>query len=449
MSGPVRPPEGAAPSLGEDVAQRQVGAPTSGPARPPEGAAPSLGEDVAQRQAGTPTSAPARPRGVLPTLAASAALATFASSIILPALPAMAQAFGVSDAAMNAALSVFLLVFALAQLVAGPLADRVGRRPVILAGLCAFLAGSLVCATADSLAVLLVGRALQACGAAATAVLARAAARDLFEGAMLTRLLGLIMVVMAAAPGFSPLAGGVLAQGLGWRSAFYVVALYCLLLAWLYPRFVGETLPPARRRQLGPGPVVAGYATLLRDGRFVRPALAGALVYAGLFALFGSAPLILIQEYGHTVLQVGLFFAATVFVVFGAGTLAPRLAGRTGAPATLAVGLALTLLAGAALVAWTAPPFAAYVAAVCIFLFGMGLVSPVATAMALGPFGDRAGLASALLGFVQMASAAAGTALATSLALPRTQALGAVFAAAALLALGCHRRRPRAAPAAS
>ena len=188
------------------------------------------------------------PRAWLLTLAGLSALATLSTNILLPALPAMAQPLGSDAAGLTAAvLGVFLAVFALAQLIVGPLSDRVGRRPVVLGGLAVFVAGTLLCAAADGLAPLLAGRAIQAAGAAAASVLARAVARDRFEGPPLAALLGRIMVVMAAAPGFSPLLGGLIQAGWGWRMLFLALVLAGLVLALAYARVVGETLPAGRR----------------------------------------------------------------------------------------------------------------------------------------------------------------------------------------------------------
>lgn len=381
------------------------------------------------------------------TLAALSALATLSTNILLPSLPVMALALGSSEAAMTAVLSLFLAVFALAQLIVGPLSDRMGRRPVVLGGLAVFIVGSMVGALANDLPWLLVGRALQAVGVAAASVLARAAARDRFEGPQLAALLGRIMVVMAAAPGFSPLLGGLLQAAWGWRALFVALVLAGLALAAAYVGIVGETLPVERRRHQPVGALARGYVVLLGDARFMRPALATAAILGALFAFFGTAPLVLARDFGFSALQVGLFFATSVFVVFAAGQTAPRWAARWGGPTVLRIGAVLATLGGLTMLVAGGAGLAGFAVAVAIFLFGMGLVSPTGTALALTPFASQAGQASALLGFLQMAAAACLTTAAASLPGARVGALALVLAGGGVLALISGAARPAAAVA--
>src|SRR2546429_2723780 len=167
-------------------------------------------------------------------LAALAATGTLATNILLPSLPQMAASLKVSSAAVTAAITVFLAVFALGQLVVGPISDRFGRRWPVLTGFAVFFAGSIWCGLAQDLPGLLIGRVIQAAGACATSVLSRAIARDLFTGAALARTMALIMIAMAAAPGFSPLLGGALDHVFGWRSEFVLVAIFAGLGALAY-----------------------------------------------------------------------------------------------------------------------------------------------------------------------------------------------------------------------
>src|SRR6202035_938384 len=148
-------------------------------------------------------------------LAALAATGTLPTNILLPSLPQMAASLKVSSAAVTSAITVFLAVFALGQFIVGPVSDRYGRRWPVLTGFVVFLAGSAYCGLANDLPNLLIGRVIQAAGACATSVLSRAIARDLFSGAALARAMALIMIAMAAAPGFSPLLGGALDRFFG------------------------------------------------------------------------------------------------------------------------------------------------------------------------------------------------------------------------------------------
>src|SRR6201747_1105106 len=174
-------------------------------------------------------------------LAGLAATGTLATNILLPSLPQMAASLNVSSAAVTSAITVFLAVFAVGQLVVGPVSDRYGRRWPVLIGFMVFLAGSVWCGLATDLPGLLTGRVIQAAGACSTSVLSRAIARDMFSGAALARAMALIMIAMAAAPGFSPLLGGALDHYFGGRSEFAFVGAFALIGAIAYNAVLGET----------------------------------------------------------------------------------------------------------------------------------------------------------------------------------------------------------------
>ncbi|WP_447920258.1 multidrug effflux MFS transporter [Achromobacter aegrifaciens] len=392
----------------------------------------------------TPTSIAAAPGNAAPVhltgrllgaLAGLAALGALSTNIILPAFPSMASELGADIRDMGLVLSSFFLAFAIGQLFVGPISDRWGRRAPVLGGLALFIAGSLVCAWAPTLPLLVAGRVVQALGVCAASVLSRAIARDLFEGEALSRTLALTMVAMAAAPGFSPLLGSAMEYGPGWRGSFALVALLGLLLALAYVAVVGETHPADRRAAATPAAVLRGYAALARDARFMGPALAVSVIVGGLYAFFAATPGVLMRGMGLSALQLGLFFASTVFVVFAAGMLAPRLAHRWGATAVARTGCAVALAGALALLAGgEASSLATFTGAVVLYLLGMGLVNPLGTALALGPFSRQAGLASSLLGFLQMGCAGGMTALASLAGGSPATTLGLVLAAASVLA---------------
>src|ERR1700731_4680456 len=380
-------------------------------------------------------------------LAALAATGTLATNILLPSLPQMAVALKVSTAAVTSAITVFLAVFALGQLVVGPISDRYGRRWPVLVGFAVFFAGSIWCGLAQDLPGLLAGRVIQAAGACATSVLSRAIARDLFSGAALARAMALIMVAMAAAPGFSPLLGGALDHAFGWRSEFVFVAAFAAVAAASYGIVLGET-HRSTRIPLNPLAIAKNYLGLIADRRFLVPAATISLIMGGLFAMFSAAPRVLIEGLHFTPIQLGLFFAGTVMIVFAAGMLATRLAPRFGLDRSIQSGLLAAAIGSAAilLVSILTPTFLPFLGAMSVFLLGMGIVNPLGTAQALSPFGEKAGAASALVGFWQMMSAAIAVWLTATVSHDAMFALGIVLTMFSLAAVVLYTMRVKANP---
>jgi DHA1 family bicyclomycin/chloramphenicol resistance-like MFS transporter len=306
----------------------------------------------------------------------------------------------------------------------------------VLGGFAVFVAGSVLCAVADTLSFLVLGRVIQALGACAASVLSRAIARDLFDGEALARALALTMIAGAAAPGFSPLVGSALDGLFSWRITFLVVAAFGVVLALHYSRSVGETHRADRGASLAASAVASAYGRLAVDPRFLLPALSVSLVIGGLYTFFAAAPAILMGELGLTAFQLGLSFATTVLIVFAAGFLAPRLAHRWGERTVGMIGLFIALAGSLSMFAFaTAPAFMPFTIAIALYLLGMGLINPLGTAIALHPFGRQAGLASALLGFLQMGCAAIGASFASVLPLQPSASLAVILTTGSALAL--------------
>jgi DHA1 family bicyclomycin/chloramphenicol resistance-like MFS transporter len=377
-------------------------------------------------------------------LAGLAATGTLATNILLPSLPQMAASLNVTSAAVTSAITIFLAVFALGQLVVGPISDRYGRRWPVLIGFAVFFAGSVCCGLANDLPSLLTGRVIQAAGACATSVLSRAIARDMFSGSALARAMALIMIAMAAAPGFSPLLGGALDHYFGWRSEFALVAAFAGLGALAYGTVLGET-HNATRTPLDPLAIAKNYVGLIADRRFLVPAATVSLIMGGLFSMFSAAPRVLIEALHFSPIQLGLFFAGTVMIVFAAGMLATKLAPRYGLDRSIRGGLLAVATGSVAmlLVSLFTPTFLPFLAAMSVFLLGMGIVNPLGTAQALSPFGEKAGAASALVGFWQMMTAAIGVWLTATVSHEAMFALGIVLTVFSLIAVGLYTMRAK------
>ncbi|HLL28668.1 MAG TPA: multidrug effflux MFS transporter [Xanthobacteraceae bacterium] len=366
-----------------------------------------------------------------------AALGMLATNMYLASFPSIGHDLGTTPTAVRLTLTVFLVGFAFGQLVIGPLSDRYGRRPVLLAGLLVYAVASALCAVTASLEWMLAVRVLQAIGACTGSVVARAVARDLFQGDALTRSLGLVTTFTAAAPGFSPLIGGLIETFLGWRATFALLALvgaFAAAAAWLR---IGET-NHTRATHLSLAHAFAGYFSLMGKRLFLVPAAATTCAMGGLFAFFASSPTIFIRGFGVPPALFGLIPCFTVFAVFAGGFSAQRLARKWPGLAPIVGGLALMIIGGGAMLAfalWGQAGIAEVIGPLLVFLFGMGIVNPLSTVAAIRPFPEQAGAASALVGFFQMAGGALGTVILNAIPLPILEALPAVMLIAAIIGL--------------
>ncbi len=329
----------------------------------------------------------------------------------------MEAALSTDAAGVQATLIAYFAGFGLAQLIWGPLADRLGRRPVILGGASLFAAASVGCALVPDVATLIVLRGAQAVGAAALMVVPRAVVTDLYKGAAAAKLMGVVMIVTAASPLLAPLAGSGLLTLTDWRGLFWAIAAAAVLALIATALLLPESLRV--RRHVSPRALLAGAGATLFDPRFVRPALASAFGFAAFAILIVAAPFVFADSYGLDPTGFALAFAAIALGFVLCAGMGGALTKRIGAPRTLDAGLAIYL--GAALLASTwallgTPLLWGAIAALFAVTAGLGLVVPISTVLALGPQDEKGGLASSLLGALQMIVGAAAAGLLSSLA---------------------------------
>jgi DHA1 family bicyclomycin/chloramphenicol resistance-like MFS transporter len=372
-------------------------------------------------------------------LGSMSAFAPLSVDMYLPAFPAIGAYFGIGAGGVQGTLAAFFAGFALGQVVVGPLADRFGRRPPLLAGLAVFVAASAGCALAPSIEWLTALRFLQAAAACAGMVVARAVVRDLFPPAEASAMMARLMLVTGVAPMLAPLFGGWLLLVADWQAIFWTLAglgaLALLASATHLPETGGRGA-----NSLRPGAVLAAYVAIGREPRFWRPAVAGASAIGGMFAYIAASPFVLIEGFGVAPANFGWFFGANAAALVAGAQLGPRLArrhgpaavlrGATAALAAIATALLAASLAGAGL--W---PVAGLL---CLYLGALGLVLPNSAALAMAPFGQAAGSASALLGLIQFGLGgfiAAGLgAVGATAAWPMALAMAGLAATGALLA---------------
>lgn len=332
----------------------------------------------------------------------------------LPAMPGLARDFAADTGTVQLTLSLFLIGFAFAQLVYGPLSDRFGRRPVILGGLLLFVGATILCAHARSIEELILARILQAMGACAGPVLARAVVRDLWRREDAARVLSIMAGAMAVAPAIAPVVGGWLLLVSDWRAIFWALAGFVALLLAMCVAGLRETNTRPDPLATRPGRLLANARSITASRVFWGYVLTFAGAYSGLFSFLSGAPFVLIELFGIPADHFGYYFLVPVFGYMAGTLLSSRLSPRLGLDRTIRLGLGILVIAAGsmAVMGWLRPQIgwhpgaAAIVAPIGLYMIGTGLIMPNAMAGALGPFAAMAGAASAVMGFVQMMLAA-------------------------------------------
>jgi len=341
------------------------------------------------------------------------AVGPFAIDSYLPALPTLGASLNASPAAVQMSLTVFFMIIGVCQLFYGPISDVFGRKPPIYAGLVIFALASVGCALAPTIEVLIGFRALQAFGACAGMVIPRAIVRDLYTGHEAAKLMALLMLVMSVSPILAPLAGSLVISLWSWREVFAalaVVAVACLIMTIVQ---LPETHPAERRLGKTLGSAFGSYGALLRDPVFTGLSVVSGFGLATFFVFIGSAPFVYIEHYGLTPTQFSLGFAVNAASFFAMSQLTARLSARFGlAPlirwSVVAVATVMTLLAVTTLMVDSLP----LMMSLLFIGFGfLGLLLPAAGVLSLEDHGAVAGSASALLGAIQMITAAVSMSL--------------------------------------
>jgi len=347
-------------------------------------------------------------------LGALTAFGAMSIDMYLPAFPQIARDLGVPLGTVQLSISAFLFGSAAGQLFYGPLADRWGRRRPLICGLALYVASAVGCACVHTGEGLLFWRVVMAVGGGAGMVISRAMVRDLYDTAEAARMFSLLMLVMGAAPILAPIAGGQLLLITGWRGIFGFLGVFGLVSLCAAAAGLPESLPAERRIRRNVAEMAAIYGHLLRNGRYVRYAIALGCVAGVNFAYISGAPFLFIELHGVSPQQFGLFFGANACGLIGASQVNRRLLRRFSAQrilnAAFSVNAAAALLLTAAGITGIGG-FSAQVTLIFVCLCTTGLLYPNVTALALAPFDKAAGSASALLGTIQYALGASAGAL--------------------------------------
>ncbi|WP_290000390.1 multidrug effflux MFS transporter [Faucicola atlantae] len=321
----------------------------------------------------------------------------------LPALPTMAQDFGVVTRWIANSVPAYFIGLVVGQLFYEPLSDRIGRIRPLYVGTVVYVVACVICATTTSVAVLFAGRTLQALGACVGSVVVRAMIRDCLNPTQMAKAFSLMTLVMGIAPILAPSLGSLLLQISSWRAIFWFLAGFGVLSLMLIKVFLQETLPPDRRHVLPLRQVLRQYVDLLKDTRFRYPALGAGLLMGSMFVYISAAPQLMMEEYGVSATHFSWIFGMNAAGFIGLTQVNQWLVGRVKLVQLLRIGALVQVSAAGTLMtlgllfgthAW----LWAVLASIFCCIAGLGLTQPNAGAIALAFQKHRAGMASALQG---------------------------------------------------
>ncbi len=373
--------------------------------------------------------------------------------MMLPALPQLGESLAATPDQVQLTLSIYLVGYAVGQLGCGPLADRFGRRPVLLGGLSIYTLASLACALSRQLDPLVAARFIQGLAGCGGPVIVRAIVRDHWSGSRAAHVLSLLTTVFAAGPLLAPIAGGAILVRFGWPAIFFAIAAVAFVLlaaAWFE---LAESHPAPDRDALTPARIAANFHTFFTTRVAVGFAFVNGMCWVGIFSFISSSPFVLIVYYGVKPDHYGFYFGLSALTLILGAATNRRLLRRWPGDRVMRLGFGVLALGGAVSLAIAIFPAAgplALTGGVMIFMFGQTLVQPNAVAAALDPLRHMAGTGSSLLGVVQMLLGAAGGYVVNALydGTPRPMGAMILFAGLASGAIyAAFLRRPRSAAA--
>lgn len=334
------------------------------------------------------------------------AIGPLAIDMYLPALPRMADDFGVSVSEVSKSVPFYFIGLVFGQLFYGPFSDRVGRVLPMYMGMTVFVIASIVCATATSEAVLFVARTVQALGACVTAVVTRASIRDTLNPVQGAKAFSLMVLVMGLAPILAPSLGALILKFADWHALFWFLACYGVLNIILTKLFLKETLAPQNRNTAPISHTFSAYIDLAKDKTFILPALAGGLLQGAFFIYLSISSELFMVGYGLSDRQFAIAFGANAFGFIALTQVNQFLAGKFRLVQLLRFGALMQLISASCLLALGLmfggdAPFFLVVMAIFCCVAGLGFTQPNAGAIALAYQKKRAGMASALQGALQ------------------------------------------------
>ncbi|MFY0853478.1 Bcr/CflA family multidrug efflux MFS transporter [Enterobacter roggenkampii] len=318
----------------------------------------------------------------------------------LPALPVISAQFGVPAGSAQMTLSTYILGFALGQLFYGPMADSLGRKPVILGGTLVFAAAAVACALAQTIDHLIIMRFFHGLAAAAASVVINALMRDIYPKEEFSRMMSFVMLVTTIAPLVAPMAGGAVLVWFSWHVIFWILALAALLASAMIFFFIDETLPVELRQKFQIRTTIGNFASLFRHKRVLSYMLASGFSFAGMFSFLSAGPFVYIELNHVSPQHFGYYFALNIVFLFIMTIINSRFVRRVGALNMFRAGLWIQFVMAIWLVvsAFLGVGFWALVVGVAAFVGCVSMVSSNAMAVILDEFPHMAGTASSLAG---------------------------------------------------
>lgn len=373
-------------------------------------------------------------------LGAIGTLTPLAIDMYLPAMPAIAKDLGVSAGAVQVTLTAYTAGFAIGQLIHGPLADSYGRRPIMIVGTLCFALAGVLSALSQGIIELTWIRAAQGFAGAAAAVIIQAVVRDMFDREDFARAMSFVTLTVTLAPLIAPMLGGYLAIWFGWRSIFWVLALFAIAVIGLVLWQIPETLKPENRQSLHLGSTLKNYFRLCRNSEAMGLIFAGAFSFSGMFAFLTAGSFIYIDIFGVSPSEFGYLFGLNIVAMIAMTMLNGRMVKKVGSHAMLRLGLTIQLLAGFGLFLgwwfdagiWGTVPF------VVMFIGTISTIGSNSMGLLLSGYPRMAGTASSLAGTLRFGTGSlVGSIVA---ALPGDTMWPMVFAMAgcSLLSVACY-----------
>ncbi|HHR6043531.1 TPA: Bcr/CflA family multidrug efflux MFS transporter [Providencia alcalifaciens] len=352
--------------------------------------------------------------GLILILGLLSMLMPLAIDMYLPSFPAMTGYFNVDEGRIQMTLNSYIFGFAIGQLFYGPMADSLGRKPVILGGVIVFALASAACAVAESIDTFIWLRFLHGFAAAAASVVINALMRDMFTKDEFSRSMSFVVLVMTIAPLMAPIMGGEMMRWFSWHAIFWSIALAAVIAVVLVSLFIRETLPVEKRQKFHIGTTLRQFATLFRARQVLFYILASSFSFSGMFSFLNAGSFVYIDLNGVSPQHFGYYFGINIVFLFIMTTINGKFVRQFGAERMLYFGIIVQFVMGIWLLTTTAlnMDFWTLVIGVAIYVSGIAMITSNSMAVILDNYPHIAGTVSSLAGTIRFSiGALVGTVL--------------------------------------